>query len=322
MSPKSFNPEELPDLSGKVIVVTGGNAGVGYAVIQHLARRGAKVYMAARSQERAVAAIDRLRSSGLGPGNGDIHWLPLDYSDPRLAKQAAEVLMEKEARLDIVVNCAALLLIPYKKSHDGIQDIVMVNYLSPTVFIRALLPLLERTAQEPNSDVRIVEVLSEGHRNAPKGVRFRNIDDFNAEFKDASFQRLARYGLSKFMGMLHVKELQRRLDEEGVPIIVLSVHPGVVNTEGVQAYTHSVGPVLSPIYTFIANSFFSTPSQGAYGPVFAAAAPVVRAEAQRYRGAYILPPSKLARADKRTEDRELAKELWDTTESILSGIGL
>ncbi|PCH41725.1 NAD(P)-binding protein [Wolfiporia cocos MD-104 SS10] len=322
MFSKSFTPDDLPDLTGKVIIVTGGNAGVGSAAVHHLARRGAKVYMAARNEQRAKTAIERLKVAGLSPGNGEVHWLPLDYSDPREVKKAAEDFMEKEQRLDVVVNSAALLLVPFQKSHDGIQDIVMVNYIGPFLFIRTLLPLLKRTAQSPNSDVRVVMLSSEGHAHAPMDARFRNIDDLNVEYKESRFQDYLRYNLTKFMGMLYVKELQRRFDTEGVPIVVLGVHPGVVNTEGVQAYAHSVGPILSPIYTFIANTFFTSPSKGAYSTAFAAAAPIVRTQAEEYRGAYIVPPGKIGKASRRVEDRELAKELWDTTERTLADIGL
>lgn len=322
-SSKSFSPDDLPDLSGKVIIVTGGNSGIGFAVIQHLLRHGAKVYMAARNEDRAKAAIERLHAAGLGhEGKGQVIWLPLDYSDASMAKQAAEAFMAKEERLDVVVNCAALLLVPYAKTHHGIQDIVMVNYLSPTVFIRTLLPLLRLTAKDPSNDVRIVDVSSEGQANAPSGVRFRNIDDFNLEFKNSFFQKSMRYCLSKLMGMLRVKELQRRLDEDGVPILVMGVHPGVVNSDGVQAYAHSAGPILAPIYAFIANAFFMTPEKGAYSPVYAAAAPAVRAESGKYRGAYVVPPGMLGRAGKQAQDPELAKELWETTEKILGEMGL
>ncbi|EED80526.1 predicted protein, partial [Postia placenta Mad-698-R] len=280
---------ELPDLSGKVVVVTGGNSGVGFATILHLARHGAKVYMAARNEQRATAAIERLRAAGLGPGNGEVIWLPLDYSDPRLAKAAAEELMEKEDRLDLFLSDMGIFR--HTRCCDG----------------QSLLPLMKKTASEPNSDVRIVEVSSAGHAIVPSNVCFKTRDDLNRDCKDTFFDKSNRYNLTKFMGMLHVKELQRRLDAEGVPIIVMGVHPGI-------AYAHSAGPVLSPVYTFIANMFFTPPEKGAYSTTFAAAAPAVRTDPETYRGAYIVPPGKVAPAGKQVQNAELAKELWETTE--------
>ncbi|KAH9946905.1 NAD-P-binding protein [Amylocystis lapponica] len=321
-SSKGFTPESLPDLTGKVMIVTGGNAGVGFAAVQHLARRGAKVYLAARSEERAKAALERLHAAGLGPGNGEVVWLHLDLSDPRVAKKAAETVLEKEKRLDVVVNCAALLMAPFAKAHDDIQDVVVVNYLSPFVFVRDILPLLKQTASEPYSDVRVVNVVSDDHKRITGEVHFRSIDDFNVDYKDSNLSEFYRYWHSKLMEVLYVKELQRRLDTEDALITVMAVHPGLVNTEGIQAYVHSTGPILSRLITFITNFVFVPASEGAYSTVFAAASPTVQAERDKYRGAYLVPPGTLAHPSKLSESTDLAKELWETTERVLEDIGV
>lgn len=121
---KSFDPlADLPDLTGKVIIVTGGkcvppehgfddardnlctfctSAGIGYATVKHLARKGAKVYMAARNKTRAEEAIAKLKAEGLGPGNGEVIWLELDLIDPRNAKTTVQEFMSKEKRLDVL----------------------------------------------------------------------------------------------------------------------------------------------------------------------------------------------------------------------------
>lgn len=80
----------------------GNSSGIGYATVQHLARQGAKVYIGARSEERAKAAIERLRAEGLQPRNGELEWLELDLSDPRKAKASAEAFLAKEKQLDIL----------------------------------------------------------------------------------------------------------------------------------------------------------------------------------------------------------------------------
>lgn len=78
--------------------------------MKHLARRGAKVYMAARSQTKAEEAIAKLKAEGLGPGNGDVIWLKLDLKDPRNAKKAAEEFMKQEKRLDVLSQYTFLIV--------------------------------------------------------------------------------------------------------------------------------------------------------------------------------------------------------------------
>lgn len=78
------------------------SAGIGYATVKHLARKGAKVYMAARNKTKAGEAIAKLKQEGLGPGNGEVIWLELDLIDPRNAKKAAQEFMSKEERLDVL----------------------------------------------------------------------------------------------------------------------------------------------------------------------------------------------------------------------------
>ncbi|KAI9059036.1 NAD-P-binding protein [Trametes sanguinea] len=323
LTSKSFNPTtDVPDLNGKVAIVTGGNASVGFGVVQHLARHGAKVYMAARNEKKAHAAIARLREEGLGPGNGEVVWLDLDLADPRTAKQAAIDFMKKQQRLDILVNNAALLLVPYQKSHDGIQDVVMVNYVGTYVFTRSLLPILRRTSREPGSDVRVIAVNAEGNKLCPHDARFGSLDDLNRDFANSSLPQFMRYTFSKLMQLMFIEELQRRLNESGTPILCMATCPGAVNTEGVQAYAHTVGPILSPLYTLIANLVFATPAKGAYSTVFAAASPVPRERVDEYRGAFLKNPGVRTTVSPLAESAENLRVLWETTERVLREAGV
>ncbi|KAJ3492202.1 hypothetical protein NLI96_g135 [Meripilus lineatus] len=318
-----FNPEtDVGDLSGKVIVVTGGNSGIGYATIQQLARRGAKVYMAARNEEKARAAIEKLKDEGLGPGYGEVLWVKLDLSDPRKAKAAAEEFKKLEGRLDVLVNNAALILVPYAISEDGIQEIMMTNVIGPFVFTMTLLPLLKATAKEAGTDVRIVNLSSETIRSVGSGIRFRNREDLNDEHANSWTPAFARYARTKIAIVLLTKELQRRLNEEAPDIVAICLHPGTVNTEGTRAYSTRVGGTLGAFYRWIGETFFITPTNGALNPVFAAAAPVVRAEVEKYKGAFLMPIGIITSPGKIGLDTNLAKELWGTLESILKEMGV
>ncbi|KAG2360580.1 hypothetical protein BDR07DRAFT_1335518 [Suillus spraguei] len=316
---KSFDPvTDLPDLSGKVILITGGNAGIGYSTVKHLARRGAKVYMAARNQNKAEEAIAQLKAEGLGPGNGDIIWLELDLKDPRNAKKAAEEFMKQEKRLDVLIHNAAMFIGDYTITSDGIQEIVIVNVISHIVLTRTLQPLLDQTGAEPDSDVRIVVIASDGHRFVSGEPRFRNLDDLNNELKSSLSPSFARYCLSKLMNILYASELQRHLAAVGSPITVIAVHPGAVNT-----FSHK--PPLSNFYFIvkpIVFLFFLNQDQGAYNSAFAAGSEEVAKHREKYKGKYITPVGKLAEPTKVASNEKLAKELWDTVDKFLEEKGI
>ncbi|OJA18621.1 hypothetical protein AZE42_01759 [Rhizopogon vesiculosus] len=353
---KAFNPvSDLPDLSDKVVLITGGNAGIGYATVKHLARHGAKVYMAARNQSKAEEAIAQLKEEGLGPGNGEVIWLELDLKDPRNAKKAAEEFMKKEKRLDVLIHNAAMyaahlepiadvfdaemtlqisrqfrdgirwyvLVLSRKAPHlhetAGVQEIMMVNVISHMVLTRSLQPLLDQTAAEPNSDVRIVVVASDGHRLVSGEPRYRNLDDFNAEFKNTLSPSFARYCMSKLANILYASELQRHLTAAGSPITVITVHPGAVNTfSDRQSLSRFIKFLIMPIVYL----FFEHPDKGAYTSAFAAASEEVAKQRDKYKGTYLVPVGKMAEPTNMARDEVLAKELWDSVEKFLLEKGL
>ncbi|KAJ3475072.1 hypothetical protein NLI96_g12075 [Meripilus lineatus] len=313
---QSFNPEtDVGDLKGKVILVTGGNSGIGFATIQHLARLGAKVYMGARNKDKALEAIQRLKHEGLGPGYGEVVWLDVNLSDPRRAKKAAEDFMVRETKLDVLVNNAAV------SKYSGTLHNHKRCYLCPCVFTRTLLPLLKKTAEKPGSDVRIVTVSSNAMILC-HGLRFRSKDDFNDRHSDSWWPAASRYVRTKLANALFATELQRRLDREGIPIIILSLHPGCVNTEGYQAYAQQKRGVIGFIWSWFGNLFLLSPSDGALNSVFAAVAPEIRANPQTYKGGHLRSVGVVGAPNKEALDEDLAHELWDTTDTILNKLGV
>ncbi|KAJ7459916.1 NAD(P)-binding protein [Mycena latifolia] len=315
-SSKRFDPfKDIVNLSGTVAIVTGGNVGIGYSTVKFLARRGAKVYLAARNESKATGAIARLEREGLG--SGEVVFLKLDLADPRLAKKAAQEYLDKETRLDILINNAALLSDLYHKSHktaDGIPEMMATNYIGPYVFTRTLLDLLARTAQETDSDVRIVNVSSQTHRMTKPATDFGDPAIFHDECKNYMLPNFARYAVSKYAMNLWTTELQRRLDGDEHNILVMSVHPGSVNT-----FAHYFP--LSRLFNFLFGTFMNSPDDGAATSLFAAASPLVRADPDKYRGQYMLPVGTLT-GSTATRDAEMAGKLWSNTESFLQSLGV
>ncbi|KAF9486203.1 NAD-P-binding protein [Pholiota conissans] len=316
---RKFNPvTDLVDLKGKVIIVTGGNAGIGLATVRYLARGGAKVYLAARSEGRATAALKQLESEGLGPGNGQVLWHKLDLSDPRDAKRSAEEFLKKEKGLDVLVNNAGLISAPYAIGLDGVTEMAMVNYISPVVFTRTLLPLLQETAKEPDSDVRIVNVTSIVHKYVPASVKFEEMSDFNVKYANRPLAGLTRYAHSKLMMSLWSRTLQRQLDSDTTaPITVIALHPG-----GVDTFSHKW--IFPRFFHFLVGLAIAAPEVGAYNSVFAAAGKRVRESKAAYHGVYLEshPTGRIAKPSKSVLDDKLAERLRETTDIFLERIGV
>ncbi|KAH9895318.1 NAD(P)-binding protein [Epithele typhae] len=283
----------------------GTNAGIGYADCFHLARKGARVYMGARSEERAQAAIAQLEEAGVEKGK--VEWLDLDLTYPKKVKAAAEGFMEKESRLDILLNNAGSRLWSFPDGSVGVLDTMMIKY--------TLLPLLKRTAEDPSDDVRIVTLASDSLALV-KGldVRFRSVEDYNREFKEASDSDRCRYAVTKLADALYARALQRQLNAANAPILVLSADPGWVWTPGVSAIPFLQKPAWKPVVALLRLVAFVDPIEGAHSSVFAAASPAVREEAGRWKGRMAYAPQ--------ADDEALADELCKSTEEIVRGWGL
>ncbi|KAI0058951.1 NAD(P)-binding protein [Artomyces pyxidatus] len=314
-----YPDEDLLDLRGRVAIVTGANSGLGIYILLHLVRRGAKVYLAARSQEKADIAMARLEDEGLGPTPGEIVWLDLDLTEPLKAKAAAEWFIERETRLDILVNNAAKyqspsILGPYARTPDGINASMMINHISPFVFTKTLLPVLEHTASIPSSDVRIVNVSSVGHRWVPS-PRYDSLEAFNNDFCDTIKPKTNVYCYTKLANILWTNELQRCFDKAHIPIVTMSVHPGSVMSEGnIRLFTSlTCGRLINWFFSL----FFISPYEGGYTPAWAAASKEVAAYPEKYKGKYLVPYGIIEEASVDARREDLAQELWRTTEQLV-----
>ncbi|KAF8638058.1 hypothetical protein AX16_010690 [Volvariella volvacea WC 439] len=304
--------KDINDLTGRVAIITGGNTGIGYETVKALAKRGAKVYMAARNESKALGAITALEHEGVPLGS--VVWLKLDLNDLPGVKKAAEEILRKEKRLDILVNNAALQFKLEEETYpEGVSEFVLTNYLGPWLFTTTLLPLLKETAKELGSDVRIINVSSASHQQVPKeAVRFRNLEDLNNGFKSSLFPQITHYAFTKLQTNLFMTELVARLKNDN--ILTLSLHPGLVNT----SYTYKLP--LRPISSTLINLFFVTPERGAITSIIAAASPILKAERDTYNGAYLVPYGKIGTPSTHSQDSVLAAELWQTTEAVIGEI--
>ncbi|KAJ4498473.1 NAD(P)-binding protein [Lentinula lateritia] len=326
-SRKVITENDLVDLRGKVALVTGGNTGIGYATIEFLARKGAKVYMASRNKHKAQKAIveieAELRKIGEEESNkGSVHWLKLDLSDPRSVKEIGTGFLAKEERLDILVNNASHPAYgPFKLNKDGLLDIMVVNHISHFVLTETLLPLLKRTASLKDSDVRIVNVSSAAHAGV-KPDSFIGKESLNIQYGESVTGYINTYGNTKLANLLHIKNLQNRLSAENAGITCLALHPGTVMTEGSGDLLDSIPFIGWFLKTCFGPLVFVSWKQGAMTSAFAAAGNAVAAERKRYEGVYLVPMAKIVEPSSYAKDERLQRELYETTVEVLEDIGV
>lgn len=191
----------------------------------------------------------------------------------------------------------------------------MYSHIGHFALVEALLPILKRTAALPDSDTRIITVSSVAHALI-KDVVLEKKSDLNITYSAKpssidSFQaKQDRYHFTKLLNVLFALELQRRLDKENIPIISISIHPGIVATEtGLNLFPGWLRPILRRVGL--------TPLQGAASALFASTATEVKLDVDGYKGSYLGPGGMKGLPSKAAQNEDLAKLLWDLTEQIV-----
>ena len=307
MAPLKWSPNSLPNLYGKTYLVTGGNTGIGYWTVHHLALKGATVYFTSRSEEKGSAAIAKVKTAISNTDktiSPQVHLVIMDLLCLSSVIAAAKQIQAECPQLHGIVNSAGIMATPYSLSKDGYESQFQTNYLSHWLLTHHLLPLLQETALScPEGAVRIVNVSSMGHSATLKeGITFNDTSlENNFTFR--------RYAQSKLGNILHAKTLHGRLNvaESEAKIWAISLHPGNVDTQ-LNAKTWG-GSTLTPILRCFGA--YVTPEEGSYNSLWAVAGSDVTAE---HSGRYFIPVAVEKRPSKQAEDETLAERLWEWTE--------
>ena len=306
MSP-SFKPMEgIPSLEDKVILVTGGNIGLGKETILQLAKHNpGNIFMASRKESKARDAIKSINAELSMQAN--IEYLPLDLSSLKSVQAAAQHVNASSERLDILILNAGVMAIPATKSESGHDIQLGTNHIGHFTLTKLLLPLLEKTAAKPGSDVRIVSLASEAYQTSP------SIDTIVSKEKLEKTGNWTRYGASKASNILFAAEMARRYPA----FKTVSLHPGMIKRDLWKP--NSEHKSLAGFFIGFGEMFGKSVQEGALNQLWCA---VGAKRDELENGGYYTPVGKLKSGNKWANDRAAGKKLWDWTDEQVRGVGL
>ncbi|KZV62189.1 NAD(P)-binding protein [Peniophora sp. CONT] len=287
-----WSVDEIPDLSGKIMLVTGGNAGIGRETVKVLLQRNAKVYLAARSESKATAAIEELEKE---TGKTAI-FLKLDLSDLTAVRCAADEFLSKEPLLHVLFNSAGVMACPLDLyTAQGFDMQIGTNVIGHFFLTQCLLPALRAVKTQTGQKARVVTTSSSSQYVVNK---------FNYEFardgpaRDKSTP-LDVYNVSKFGNVLFANELARR---HGDILVSTSVNPGNLKTD---LQRHLVG-----VQAKIVNSLLHPAPWGALSQLYAGTMP----EGDKLNGKFLIPWARVGGTNKATQNEVEGKKFWSWLE--------
>jgi NAD(P)-dependent dehydrogenase (short-subunit alcohol dehydrogenase family) len=290
-----WSGDDVPDLAGRVAVVTGANRGLGREITRYLAARSARVIMACRDEAAGEAAAAALRAAHPG---ATLEVRTLDLAGlASVEKFAAE--LAGEARLDLLGNNAGLMAVDRGLTAEGFELHMGVNHLGHFALTARLMPLLRATA-----DSRIVSMSS-------MVARVGHVDLGDLLWERRPYDRWQAYFQSKLANLLFTFELNRRLRAAGAAPAALAAHPGGSRTGLGNKGGHWTNRLV-PVW----NQFFQSAAHGALPFVRAATDPA--AQAGEYYGPQfqVWGPPVRERPSRQSRDPELAAALWERSEAL------
>ena len=303
-----YSTADMPNLKGKTAIVTGANTGIGYITARELARKGAKVIVAARSEERGNDAVERIKKEV--KGEPMVEFLKLDLASFAQISQFVRSFRARNSNLDILVLNAAVIMNSYTETEDGFESQIGVNHLGHFLLVKLLLPMIRY------SKSRVVHVSSASHEQSyPEGIRFETFKGGKA-----LYSRFFAYGQSKLAGVLFSNELAARLNGTGATSNAL--HPGIIATDGQR---HVKGLMMSTVVTrailffleCLWNAAVLSTDDGALTTLFVATSPSMGSTT----GKYFIPIAldRTSATSAQAQNVTLQKELWAVSEKYIAG---
>lgn len=237
---KKWTYKNIPDLTGKTIIVTGGNIGLGFEAVKMFSQKNAEVILASRSFQRGEEAKDKIKNEFV---DAKIRVMHLDLADLKSVQVFAEIFNKEYKKLDVLLNNAGIMWCPYNVTKDGFESQMGVNHFGHFALTGLLLNKLKYSNQS-----RVVNVSSLGHKRAKWNTESLMFDRKNYDQSVAYFN-------SKLANLLFTFELQRKFEKNDLDIIAVAAHPGGSATNLARHVEKKFWfRLLKPIFLLLAQS--------------------------------------------------------------------
>ncbi|KAI0161888.1 hypothetical protein GGR52DRAFT_582385 [Hypoxylon sp. FL1284] len=302
-----FALEDVPDLTGKVAVVTGGSEGIGYGCTHTLLKHNiSKVYILSVSDDVVKGAKGAI-AKDLGEDTANrTKWMHCDLTDWWEVKDVADKIKADTDKLDILINNAGRGIMTYQLTDYGVDRHMALNHMGHVILTSNLLPLLKKTAEKGNI-VRISNQASNAHQAAPSDTKFESLEELNRDLGPNG-----QYGRSKLANILYARYFARKVTKAGHPKLLMNAtHPGFVSTKMSKEDILEPFPLGGYAMAYGLEPFKKDQFEGAVSTMFAATA-------TEESGQYICPPAVPEAGSKLAQDDALADQLMDMTWKIVT----
>jgi len=295
MNNAHWTAEQVPDLTGKTVLITGANSGIGFDAARVLARKGAAVTIAVRDIGKGADARARIVGEDT---NADVAVMRLDLASLASVHEFAGAFRAAHPRLDLLINNAGVMVPPYAKTADGFELQFGTNHLGHFALTGRLLDLIL-----PTKGARVVNVTSSAHKMG-------KLDFEDLDWTKRKYSPWRAYGDSKIANIYFTDELDRRFKAVGVDVLSASAHPGLAVTD----LKRTAGMLVSAMV----RVFGQNSAMGALPTLRAAVDP--RTKGGEYYGpdgfqtmsGYPIVNKKSALA----QNKDIARRLWDVSEKL------
>jgi NAD(P)-dependent dehydrogenase (short-subunit alcohol dehydrogenase family) len=297
---EKWDMSSIGDQDGKTVIITGANSGIGFEAARAFSRRGARVVFACRSPKKAEKAISLLREEF---PDAEMKFIPLDLSSLTSVKEFADQFSGHYNRLDVLLNNAGIMMVPFGITEDGFEKQIGINHFGHFALTGLLMGHLEKTP-----GARVVNISSNAHHGG-------EIDFSDLLYQKSRYTPMGAYQRSKLANLLFTYELKRRLEDRGVDALALAAHPGISATGLADHF------VIQPLTWLVRGAMklaFQSAEMGALPGLRAAVDPAAKS------GEYYGPDGKGERSgypvvvlsNPASRDSDGARRLWELSEKL------